>query len=80
MDIDIGQVVTEPIARNDSASLVAFLDALDAVIDPDKEIHVVLGNGPSHTAKNTKAWLHARPRWHAYWTPPHASWLNMIEI
>jgi len=80
MDIDTGQVLTEPIARNDSATFVAFLGALDAAIDPDKEIHVVLDNGSSHTAKNTKAWLHAHPRWHVHWTPPHASWLNMVEI
>jgi len=80
MDIDTGQVLTEPIARNDSATFVAFLDALDAAIDPDKEIHLVLDNGSSHTAKHTKAWFHAHPRWHVYWTPPHASWLNMVEI
>jgi transposase len=80
MDIDTGQVLTEPLARNDSATFVAFLTDLDAAIDPDKEIHVVLDNGSSHTAKATKAWLTAHPRWHVYWTPPHASWLNMVEI
>lgn len=80
MDIDTGQVLTEPIARNDSATFVAFLAALDAAIDPDREIHVVLDNGSSHTAKNTRAWLRAHPRWHVCWTPPHASWLNMVEI
>jgi transposase len=80
MDIDTGQVMTEPIARNDSVTFVAFLTALDAAIDPDQEIHVVLDNGSSHTAKNTKAWLRAHPRWRVYWTPPHASWLNMVEI
>jgi transposase len=80
MDIDTGQVLTEPIARNDSATFTAFLSALDAAIDADQEIHVVLDNGSSHTAKSTKAWLRAHPRWHVYWTPPHASWLNMVEI
>jgi transposase len=80
MDIDTGQVLTEPINRNDSATFTAYLTDLDAAIDPDKEIHVVLDNGSSHTAKNTKAWLQAHPRWHVYWTPPHASWLNMVEI
>ncbi|HEX4791902.1 MAG TPA: IS630 family transposase [Actinospica sp.] len=80
MDIDTGQVLTEPIARNDSATFIAFLTALDASIDSDKEIHVVLDNGSSHTAKVTKAWFQAHPRWHVYWTPPHASWLNMVEI
>lgn len=80
MDIDTGQVLIEPIARNDSATFAAFLDTLDAAIDPEQEIHLVLDNGSSHTAKHTKAWFRAHPRWHAHWIPPHASWLNMIEI
>ena len=80
MDIDTGQVLTEPIARNNADTFIAFLGRLDAAIDPDKEVHLVLDNGSSHTAKITKAWFRAHPRWHAHYTPPHASWLNMIEI
>lgn len=80
MDIDTGQVLTEPIARNDSITFVAFLDALDVAIDPTRDIHLVLDNGSSHTAKNTKAWFTAHPRWHPHFTPPHASWLNQVEI
>ncbi|MCX4441034.1 transposase [Streptomyces albidoflavus] len=49
-------------------------------IAPGKEIHVVLDNGSSHTAKHTKAWLAAHPRWHVRWTPPHASWHNQVEL
>jgi len=80
MDIDTGQVLTEPIERNTAATFTAFLDGLDTAIDPAKQIHLVLDNGSSHTAKHTKAWFKAHPRWHPHWTPPHASWLNMIEI
>ena len=40
------------IARNDSATFVAFLTMLDQVIDPAKDIHIVLDNGSSHVAKN----------------------------
>ncbi|MET8674946.1 transposase [Streptomyces albidoflavus] len=49
-------------------------------IVPGKEIHVVLDNGSSHTAKHTKAWPAAHPRWHVRWTPPHASWHNQVEL
>jgi len=80
MDIDTGQVLTEAIEHNNSATFTAFLDTLDAAIDPGREIHLVLDNGSSHTSKHTKAWFHAHPRWHTHYTPPHASWLNMIEI
>ncbi|MFJ8313628.1 MULTISPECIES: transposase [unclassified Streptomyces] len=50
------------------------------MIAPAKEIHVVLDYGSSHTAKHTKAWLATHPRWHVCWTPPHASWLNQVEL
>ncbi|MFJ7193952.1 MULTISPECIES: transposase [unclassified Streptomyces] len=44
------------------------------------DIHVVLDNSSSHTAKHTKGWLAAHPRWHVHWTPPHVSWLNQVEL
>jgi transposase len=40
----------------------------------------VLDNGSSHVAKATTAWLADHPRFHAHYTPPHASWLNQIEL
>ncbi|WTZ96200.1 IS630 family transposase [Streptomyces sp. NBC_01378] len=80
LDVRTGEVLTEIIARNDAATFTAFLDQLDTVIAPDQDIHVVLDNGSSHTAKHTKAWLADHPRWHVHWTPPHASWLNQIEL
>ncbi|WP_181923770.1 IS630 family transposase [Streptomyces inhibens] len=80
MDVCTGEVLTQPITRNDSATFVRFLKMLDRTIDPRREIHVVLDNGSAHTAKNTRAWLSAHPRWHVHWTPPHASWLNQVEL
>ncbi|GAB2743187.1 IS630-like element ISMsm2 family transposase [Kitasatospora kifunensis] len=80
LDVRTGEVLTEVIARNDALTFTAFLDQLDRAIAPAREIHVVLDNGSSHTAKHTKAWLAAHPRWHVRWTPPHASWLNQVEL
>ncbi|MFI9163385.1 IS630 family transposase [Kitasatospora aureofaciens] len=80
LDVRTGEVLTEVIRRNDAVTFTAFLDRLDRAIAPGKEIHVVLGNGSSHTARHTRAWLAAHPRWHVRWTPPHASWLNQVEL
>jgi transposase len=80
LNVRTGQVLTEPITRNDSATFQTFLTMLDQAIEPDKQIHVVLDNGSSHVAKSTRAWLDAHPRWHVHWTPVHASWLNQIEL
>jgi transposase len=79
-DIDTGQAVTEVIRRNDADTFIGFLHCLDQLIEPARDIHVVLDNGSSHVAKKTKAWLAAHPRWHVHWTPPHASWLNQVEL
>lgn len=80
LDVRTGEVLTEVITRNDAVTFTAFLDQLDRSIAPCQEIHVVLDNASSHTAGHTRAWLAARPRWHVRWTPPHASWLNQVEL
>ncbi|MET8681950.1 IS630 family transposase [Streptomyces sp. NPDC004647] len=80
LDVRTGEVLTQPIVRNGSATFVRFLTMLDRTIDPRHEIHIILDNGSAHTAKNTRAWLAAHPCWHVHWTPPHASWLNQVEL
>lgn len=63
-----------------AATFTAFLDQLDRAIAPGRKIHVVLGNGSSHTARHTKAWPAAHPCWHVRKTPAHASWLHQVEL
>jgi len=79
MDVATGEVVTRRIGRNTSAAFTAFLAMLDEHIDPALRIHLILDNGSSHTARATKAWLKAHPRFSVTYTPKHASWLNMVE-
>ncbi|MET9471665.1 transposase [Streptomyces sp. NPDC002922] len=76
LDVTTGKVLTEIIARNDAATFTAFLDRLDAVIAPDREVRVVVDNVSSNTAEHTRKWLAS----HSRWTPPHASWLNQVEL
>ncbi|WP_399129946.1 IS630 family transposase [Actinacidiphila sp. ITFR-21] len=80
LDVTTGQTLIETIQRNNAATFTAFLNRLDRLLPRDKDVHVVLDNGSSHTAKHTKEWLAAHPRWHVHWTPPHASWLNQAEL
>ncbi|MDN5861366.1 MAG: IS630 family transposase, partial [Pseudonocardia sp.] len=79
MDVATGQVITGRIKRNTSAAFTAFLTMLDEHIDPALRIHLIMDNGSSHTARATRAWLAAHPRFAVTYTPKHASWLNMIE-
>ncbi|MFF7987366.1 ATP-binding protein [Streptomyces sp. NPDC007901] len=80
LEVTSGQTLIETIQRNNAATFTAFLDRLDRLLPRDKDIHVVLDNGCSHTARHTRAWPAAHPRWHVHWTPPHASWLNQAEL
>ena len=80
MDVHSGSVAARPIERNNSTTFCAFLDSIDAEVDPGLAIHVILDNGSSHISKETKAWFTAHPRWTVHYTPPHASWVNQIEL
>jgi transposase len=39
-----------------------------------------MDHGSSHIAHQTKADLASHPRLRAFYTPPHASWLNQAEL
>lgn len=80
LDVRTGEALTQVITRNNAETFIAFLDQLDTAIAPGRDIHVVLDNGSSHTAKRTRKWLSDHPRWTVHWTPPHASWLNQVEL
>lgn len=79
MNVTTGQVITERIDRNDSATFIRFLAMLHQMIPPHLRIHLICDNGSSHTSAATRAWLAAHPRFAVTYTPKHASWLNMIE-
>jgi transposase len=75
-----GQVVAEPVARNDSVAFTGFLHRLDQCTDPSLSIRIVMDNGSSHTSRATRAWIAAHPRITVTYTPKHASWLDMAEL
>lgn len=80
LHVTTGQVVVEPIHRNDAATFTGFLHRLDQAIAPHLNIHLVMDNGSSHTARSTRAWIAAHPRISVTYTPKHASWLDMAEL
>jgi transposase len=80
LHVATGQVVTEPVTRNDSAAFTGFLHRLTQCIDPRLDIRIVMDNGSSHTSRATRAWIAAHPRITVTYTPKHASWLDMAEL
>ena len=80
LNVHSGEVLTERIIKNNSVTFIAFLSMLDAHIDPNLTVHLVLDNGSSHTSKATKKWLREHPRFQTHYTPAHASWLDQAEL
>jgi transposase len=80
LHVATGQVIAEPIIRNDSVTFTGFLHRLDQCTDPRLKIHLVMDNGSSHTSRATRAWIAAHPRITVTYTPKHASWLDMAEL
>lgn len=81
LNVHSGEVLAAPIpGKNDSVNFCGFLDEIEQTVDPALAIHVVLNNGSAHISKHTKAWFTAHPRWVVHHTPPHASWVNQVEL
>jgi transposase len=75
-----GILAATDLDRNTAANFTCFLDELDAKVAAGLEVHLVLDNGSSHIAHDTRWWLVAHLRFHPHYTPSHASWLNQVEL
>ncbi|MCK5689155.1 IS630 family transposase [Myxococcota bacterium] len=68
--------------RFDSAATIAFLDELRQALAAQgfRRIHLVLDNGSTHVSKATTAYFAEHTEFFTtYFTPVHASWLNLCE-
>jgi transposase len=79
-EVHIGDVYTEVINKNDSMTFCEFLADIESNVPKGKKIHVILDNGSSHTSRETKRWLKKHKRFVVHYTPPHASWVNQVEL
>ena len=79
-EVHTGGVYAEVIQRNDSMTFCQFLAEIENQVPKGKKIHVILDNGSSHTSRETKRWLKRHKRFVVHYTPPHASWVNQVEL
>jgi transposase len=81
LDVHGGQILSATdLDRNTAANFISFLDDLDAKVPAELQVHLVLDNGSSHIARDTRWWFVDHPRFHPHYTPSHASWLNQVEL
>jgi transposase len=81
MNIATGEVIHDTRRRHRGTDVLAFFKWIDAHVDADLDIHLVLDNLSAHQSEPVQDWLAhpKRARWHLHFTPTSASWLNLIE-
>ena len=80
LNVATGEVLARCKPRHRAADFVAFLREIDARVEPELEIHIVLDNLSAHRAPAVHRWLLRHPRFHLHFTPTYASWLNQVEV
>jgi DDE superfamily endonuclease len=76
LNVDDGTMWGCCLEANDPAHFLAALGRLIRRYPRAQRRHVILDNGSSHIAQATNAYVASHPRLRAFYTPPHASWLN----
>ena len=79
LDVQAGKVIGRCFPRHRAAEFRRFLDAIDANVPPDLDVHLILDNSATHKTALIKRWLAKRSRYHVHFTPTSASWINQVE-
>ena len=79
LDVATGKVIGRLKRRHRSAEFVQFLNAIDASVPPELDIHLIMDNYGTHKTEAVRTWLAKRPRYQVHFTPTSASWLNLVE-
>ena len=79
LDVKTSQVISQFHRRHRSVEFRKFLDAIDAAVPPELDVHLILDNYATHKTALIWRWLAKRPRYYVHFTPTYGSWLNLVE-
>ena len=79
LEIATGKVTGALKPRHRRQEFLAFLKQV-ARAYPEVELHLVMDNYTANKTPEVRTWLAANPRVHVYYTPTHASWMNLVEV
>jgi transposase len=79
LNVKTSKVITQFHRRHRSTEFRLFLDAVDAAVPRDVEVHLIMDNYGTHKTALIRHWLAKRPRFHVHFTPTYGSWLNLVE-
>src|SRR4029077_11436287 len=79
LDVATGRIIGKCYRRHRSTEFRRFLDAIEAAVPEELDIHLVMDNYATHKTRPIRNWFAKRPRWHVHLTPTSASWINQVE-
>ena len=79
LNVATGEVIARCKPQHRAQDFVAFLRDIDACVEAEREVHVVLDNLSAHKAPAVHRWLLRHPRVQFHFTPTYTSWLNLVE-
>jgi transposase len=81
LNVGSGEVLHDTRRTHTGRDVLAFFRWIDAHVDGDLELHVILDNLSAHKSEPVRTWLDhkKRRRWHLHFTPTSSSWLNLVE-
>ena len=79
LDVAAGRVIGRRYRRHRAEEFRDSLDAVDAAVPSEVEVHLVLDDASIHKAPPIRDWLARRPRHRLHFTPTASSWLNQVE-
>src|SRR5690606_10553110 len=79
LDVATGEVLHECMPRHRHQEFLRFMRTVEASVDPDLDIHVILDNYATHKHPRVQSWLKRHSRVNFHFVPTSASWLNLVE-
>jgi transposase len=79
LNVADGTVISMCDDRHRHQEWLKFLRVIADVTPVGKEVHLIADNYSTHKHAKVQRWLKRHPRFHVYFTPTSASWLNMVE-
>lgn len=74
-----GTLIDTYLPRQRHLELLAFLEGIERATVHRRDIHMILLYCGRRTHPKVQAWLAVHPHYHLQFTPPSASWLNLVE-
>jgi transposase len=74
-----GTVIGRNMQRHRHQEFIRFLNAVEAAVPADKQVHAILDNYAAHKHPKVRRWIDRHPRWTFHFVPTSCSWLNAVE-